>query len=134
MHLKILLPTEVFADKTGVVRIVAPTNDGSFGFLEHRLDCAAVLVPGILTWETKQEGVVFTALDGGVLIKTGADVNISVRRAIGGVNGGNDLKNLQDAVRTQFQTHDKEDRSIRDAVTKMEAGLFGRLMELQHER
>ena len=35
MNLKILL---LFADKTGVSRIVAETSEGSFGLLPHRLD------------------------------------------------------------------------------------------------
>ena len=37
MHLKILLPTEVFADESDVRSIVAETSSGSFGLLEHRL-------------------------------------------------------------------------------------------------
>jgi F-type H+-transporting ATPase subunit epsilon len=31
MHLKVLLPFQVFAEKTGVTRIVAETREGSFG-------------------------------------------------------------------------------------------------------
>ena len=49
MHLKVLLPFQVFADKSGVSRIVAETGEGSFGLLPHRLDCVAALTPGILT-------------------------------------------------------------------------------------
>ena len=36
MHLKVLLPFRVFADKTHVTRIVAETREGSFGLLPHR--------------------------------------------------------------------------------------------------
>jgi len=53
IHLKILLPSEIFADKTGVQRLVAETPSGSFGFLPHRLDCVAALTPGILTYDTR---------------------------------------------------------------------------------
>ncbi len=49
MHLKVLLPFQVFAENTGVSRIVAETREGSFGLLPHRLDCVAALVPGILS-------------------------------------------------------------------------------------
>jgi F-type H+-transporting ATPase subunit epsilon len=38
MHLKVLLPFQIFAEKTGVSRIVAETCEGSFGLLPHRLD------------------------------------------------------------------------------------------------
>ena len=65
MNLKVLLPFQVFAEKTGVSRIVAETREGSFGLLPHRLDCVAALVPGILTYETGSEGEVFVAVDVG---------------------------------------------------------------------
>ncbi len=130
MHLKILLPSEIFADKPDVVRITANTSGGSLGLLEHRLDCVAALMPGIMTYETKQDGVVYLALDEGVLVKTGADVLVSVRQAI----GGEDLGKLRDAVKSTFLAIDKEERSVRDAVTKMEVGFIGRLAEFEHER
>ena len=130
MHLRILLPSEVFADKPDVVRITANTSAGSLGLLEHRLDCVAALVPGIMTYETKQDGVVYLALDEGVIVKTGADVLVSVRQAI----GGEDLGKLRDAVKSTFLALDKEERSVRDAVTKMEAGFIGRFAEFEHER
>ena len=88
MNLKILLPFKIFAEKTGVLRIVAETREGSFGLLPHRLDCVAALAPGILVFETEAEGEVCMAVDEGVLVKTGADVLVSVRNAIGGMDLG----------------------------------------------
>jgi F-type H+-transporting ATPase subunit epsilon len=61
MNLKILLPFRVFAEKTGVLRIVAGTRVGSFGLLPYRLDCVAALAPGILVFETEAEGEVCMA-------------------------------------------------------------------------
>ena len=46
MNLKVLLPFQIFAEKTGVSRIVAETREGSFGLLPHRLDCVAALDAG----------------------------------------------------------------------------------------
>ena len=86
MHLKVLLPFQIFAEQAGVTRIVAETLEGSFGLLPHRLDCVAALVPGILIYQTESGGEVLVAVDEGVLVKTGADVLVSVRRAIGGTN------------------------------------------------
>ena len=100
MNLKVLLPFQIFAEKTGVSRIVAETREGSFGLLPHRLDCVAALAPGILTYETEADGEVFVAVDEGVLVKTGADVLVSVRRAM----GGTDLGQLRDAVEQEFLT------------------------------
>ena len=80
MNLKVLLPFQIFAEKTGVSRIVAETREGSFGLLPHRLDCVAALAPGILIYETEAEGEVYVAVDEGVLVKTGLDVLVSVRQ------------------------------------------------------
>ncbi len=129
MNLKILLPFRIFAEKTGVVRIVAATGQGSFGLLPHRLDCVAALVPGILTFETEAEGEVFVAVDEGVLVKAGADVLVSVRNAI----GGTDLGKLREAVEREFLNLDEQERSVRSVLAKLESGLIRRFAELHHE-
>jgi len=130
MHLKILLPTEIFADQTGVRSIVVETSGGSLGLLEHRLDCVAALTPGILTYEIQERHAVYLAVDEGVLVKTGADVLISVRHAI----GGTDLNQLHDEVKRRFLKLDREERMVRDVVAKMEGGFVGRFAEFQRER
>ena len=129
MNLKVLLPFEVFAEKTGVSRIVAETHDGSFGLLPHRLDCAAALAPGILTYETEADGEVFVAVDEGVLVKAGPDVLVSVRRAI----AGKDLGQLCEAVTKQFLTLDEHEKSVRTVMAKMETGFLRRLATFEHE-
>ena len=68
MHLKVLLPFQVFAEQANVTRIVAETREGSFGLLPHRLDCVAALVPGILIYQTESGGEVLVAVDEGVLV------------------------------------------------------------------
>ena len=98
MNLKILLPFQIFAEKTDVSRIVAETREGSFGLLPHRLDCVAALVPGILIYQVESGAEVLVAVDEGVLVKTGAEVLVSVRRAI----GGTDLGQLRAAVEKEF--------------------------------
>ena len=129
MHLKVLLPFQIFADKSGVSRIVAETREGSFGLLPHRLDCVAALVPGILTYQTESDGEVFVAVDEGVLVKTGPDVLVSVRRAI----AGTDLGQLHDAVKKEFLTLDERDQSARLVVAKLETGFLRHFATLQHE-
>jgi len=129
MHLKVLLPFQVFTEKTDVTRIVAETRAGSFGLLPHRLDCVAALVPGILIYQTESGGEVFVAVDQGMLVKTGPDVLVSVRRAI----GGTDLGQLHEAVEKEFLTLDENERSVRTAVAKLETGFLRRFATLQHE-
>ena len=108
MHLKVLLPFQVFADKTGVSRIVAEIREGSFGLLPHRLDCVAALAPGILIFETETEGEVCVAVDEGVLVKAGANVLVSVRNAI----GGTDLGQLRTAVEQEFMNLTEQEKSV----------------------
>ena len=129
MHLKVLLPFQVYAEKKEVTRIVAETREGSFGLLPHRLDCVAALVPGILIYQTVSGGEVLVAVDEGVLVKTGADVLVSVRRAI----GGTDLGQLHTAVEKEFLTLDENEQSVRTAVAKLETGFLRRFATLQHE-
>ena len=129
MHLKVLLPFQVFADKTGVTRIVAETRDGSFGLLEHRQDCVAALAPGILTYETEAVGEVFVAVDEGVIVKAGADVLVSVRRALAGAG----LDQLRAAVEREFLTLDAQEKSVRSVAAKMEVDLIRRMARLHDD-
>ena len=129
MHLKVLLPFGIFADKTGVSRIVAETRQGSFGLLPHRLDCVAAITPGILIYEDEAEGEVYVAVDEGVLIKTGLDVLVSVRNAI----SGTDLGQLHEAVEREFMHLNEREQSVRSVMAKMESGFVRRLAEFHHE-
>jgi F-type H+-transporting ATPase subunit epsilon len=130
MHLKILLPAEVFIDISGVSRIVAKTQSGSFGILPRRLDCVAPLSPGILVYEKDLDGEAYIAIDEGILIKSGESVLVSVRHAI----PGRDLDRLRAAVRQKFLDLDEQERSLRTALNKMESGLIRRMIVFQHEK
>ncbi|MBQ0728226.1 MAG: F0F1 ATP synthase subunit epsilon [Thalassolituus oleivorans] len=129
MHLKVLLPFEIFTEKNDVIRIVAETIEGSFGILPQRLDCVAVLEPGILTFETESEGEIFIAVDEGVLIKAGTEVLVSVRRAIKGA----DLKQLHRAVEEEFLNLDEETKEMRIAMAKLESGFIHKFAEFRHD-
>src|ERR1700722_7456893 len=98
MNLEVLLPYRIFTHCTCVSRVIAETSDGSLGILPNRLDFAAALVPGILTYTTPSEGTIYVAVDAGVLVKSGADVRVSVRRAI----ASTDLRALQTSVKREF--------------------------------
>ena len=130
MNLKILLPFQVYDQKTGVLRIVAESPEGSFGLLPQRLDCVAALVPGILVYETEANGEVFVAVDEGVLVKTGYDVLVSVRQAI----GGSDLAKLRQSVEQDFLTLDESERNVRSVMAKLESGFIQRFAGFQHDR
>lgn len=130
MNLEILLPFQIFAHASDVLRVIAETREGSFGLLPHRLDCVAALVPGILTYETRASGTAYVAVDKGVLVKAGAQVLVSVRRAISGA----DLGQLHEAVKREFLALDEQERDVRAAVARMEGGFMRRLAEFERER
>ncbi|OIR06587.1 ATP synthase epsilon chain [mine drainage metagenome] len=129
MNIKILLPFQIFAEKIGVLRIVAETHHGSFGILPNRLDCAAALSPGILTYETQAEGEIYVAIDEGVLVKTGQDVLISVRRAL----VGKDLSQLRHSVEQEFLTLNEQEKNVRIVMSKLEVGFLHRFASFRHE-
>lgn len=129
LNLKILLPFRVFAEKTGVKRVVAETKEGSFGILPNRLDCVATLAPGILTFETSDEGEVFIAVDEGILVKTGNEVLVSVRNAIGGV----DLSELHQAVEREFLATSEVEKDLRTTLAKLEVDFVRRFASLKKD-
>jgi F-type H+-transporting ATPase subunit epsilon len=128
MKLKILLPFRVFAEKVEVSRIVAETNNGSLGLLPQRLDFVAALVPGILTYETEDDGEVYVAVDEGVLVKKGRDVLVSVRNAV----SGEDLALLRQAVDRDFHNLAEQEQNVRSVLAKMESVFIRRFMGVQH--
>ena len=129
MHLKILLPFKVFTDKSEVLRIVATTHQGSFGLLPQRLDCVASLSAGIFVFETKAEGEAYIAVDEGMLVKTGSEVLVSVRNAIGGMS----LDKLHEAVEKEFLDLDEQEKKIRSVLVKLESGFINRFAKFKHE-
>lgn len=127
MHLKLLLPFQVFDERSDVKRLVAETKQGSFGFLPRRLDCVVALVPGILLYESASQGEVYIAVDEGILVKAGKDVFVSVRNAI----GGTDLGQLREAVEREFVNLDERERNVRSVLAKLESSFIRRFVELQ---
>ena len=127
MKLKLLLPSGIFADVSGVLRLVVETRGGSFGLLPQRLDCVAALDPGILIYETAADGEVFVAVDEGVLVKTGSQVMVSVRRAL----RGSDLGQLREAVEQEFLTLDEQEQEGRALMAMLESGFLRRFATFQ---
>jgi F-type H+-transporting ATPase subunit epsilon len=129
MQVKILLPFRVFAEKTGVLGLVAETEEGALGLLPNRRDCVAGLCPGILSLKTAVEHEEYIALDEGILVKSGDQVLISVRNAIGGV----DLSELHKAVEREFLHISEEEKSLRSTLAKLEVDFVRRFATLKKD-
>ncbi len=120
MSLKVLLPFKVFAEIKNVKRIVAETSEGSFGFLPQRLDCVAALTPGIFTYEREGEEEKYLAVNEGILVKTGLQVLVSVRNAIGDAP----LGKLKELVETDMKQQNEEQINMRSVMAKLERGFI----------
>jgi|SRR5690554_2310593 len=127
MHLKILLPYEIFADVKSVKRIVIETTAGSHGILPRRLDCIAALEAGILLYETEDEGEKYVAINEGILIKTNNEVMISVRNAIGDAP----LGELKKIVREEMIALGELEVDARTVMAKLETGFLQNLQKLR---
>jgi F-type H+-transporting ATPase subunit epsilon len=68
-------------------------------------------------------------VDEGVLVKTGPDVLVSVRRA----SGGPDLDQLRETVEREFLTLDDHEQSVRWVLAKMEGDLIRRIASLHND-
>jgi F-type H+-transporting ATPase subunit epsilon len=127
MQLRVLLPSGPFATIEDVTRVVVMTPGGAFGLLPHRLDCAAVLSPGLLSYSTATLAEVHLAVDAGVLVKTGARVLVCVRHAVAGA----DLGQLRRAVDHEMLQLSQQEQMSRRTLAHLEIGLVRRMVELQ---
>jgi F-type H+-transporting ATPase subunit epsilon len=130
VNLRILLPFQVYADVGNVCRIVAETEDGSYGILPRRLDCVMPLVPGILMYEAEDGAEAYVAVAEGVLVKSGPDVLVSVRNAV----AGGELSRLRDTVEHEFRAVDEESAVMKSALARVEGDLIQRLADLHYGR
>ena len=129
MTLKVLLPHKVFAEEQQVLRIVATTPQGAFGILPNRLDCVASLSAGILVVQVEGAEEIYLAVDEGVLVKTGANVRISVRNAMSGMG----LDELRIAVEEEFLQLDELQQKLRSVLSKMESGFIQKLAVVKQD-
>ena len=127
MHLKILLPYQVFADIPNVQKLVVETTGGSYGILPQRLDCTAALVPGILSYKTEKGEENYVAINEGILIKAGGDVLVSVRHAIGNAP----LGELRSLVEEEMMELDEIEINARSVMAKLETGFIRSFQKLR---
>ena len=127
MKLTVLLPFKILVEETPVLSIVVETRDGSFGLLPNRLDCVAALVPGILVYHTENGDENLLAVDEGILVKTGSDVSVSVRRAL----ASNDINQLHQQVEQEYQTLNEEQQTMHSIMAKLESGFLHRFARFE---
>ena len=120
MQLQVLLPSKVFARHEAVISIVLETPEGAYGLLPNRLDCVAILEPGILTYTLAGAQPAYIAVDEGVLVKVGKDVRVSVRNA----HANADLEQLKRTVKNEFLKLSDEELQVRAVLARLESGFM----------
>ena len=63
-----------------------------------------------------------------MLVKTGPDVSISVRRAMVGAN----LAQLRQAVEQEFSQLNAQEQDVRTVMAKLESGVLRQFASFQH--
>lgn len=128
MRLRLILPSgPTFDGEVG--KVVAEDCHGVFCLKPRALACIAVLVPGLLVYVSPDGTEHFVALDGGLLVKSGDVVTVTMPHAVTGVP----LGRLRDAVRESKRNQgDREARA--DLVQRrIEAGFRHRLAGLESD-
>lgn len=129
MRLIINIPYHVVIDDAAVLNIIAESPEGFFGILPHRRDCIAALVPGILSFESEGQPEQYVAIDEGVLIKTGFDVQVSVRNAVAGRN----LEDMKELVEQEYRNRSDQEQNVRLVLAKIENDFTRLFHEVHHE-
>lgn len=126
MRLRVLLPARVLVDEQ-VAKVTAESVSGSFTLLPRHVDVVAPLAQGLLTFADAQERTTVLAVDGGVLVKCGADVFVSTPDAVPGPT----LEDLEQSVDEVFRATVEEERAARVALTRIATDILDRLVELE---
>ena len=125
MRLRLLLPNRVEVDRR-VDRVSAEGLHGQFTVLPRHVDAVVTLVPGLLSFVADGEEA-FHAVDGGTLVKQGAEVLVATTEAV----AGPDLAELDRAVRRSLRLLAEEEERARNALVRIETDLVQRFVDFE---
>ncbi len=126
MTVTLRLPTRTLYEGSAK-RLFATAHNGAFGMLPNHTDFVTALVPSVLILTDDSDQELFFGIDEGMLVKTGHQVDIAIRRGV----KGDDLDTLNDTIQTAFVEVDEEERVARSALSRLEAGIVRRFGDLR---
>ena len=129
MRLKLLLPTEILLDLP-VSKVIAEAENGAFCLEPRHIDFVSALVPGLLSYVTKEGTEHFVGIDEGILVKCGREVRVSTRDAV----VGDDPAVLHAAILHRISELDEHERNARSVLARLEAGVAKQFLGLQKVR
>ena len=124
MKLKIITPLDIFY-VDDVSKIKAEGLEGNFSILPNHADYVSSITTSIFSFE-KDGKIEFFAVDSGVLIKYGENVDFSVRHAI----KGNDLENLKKQMEINFKEMEDEEKQTKTALASLEGNIAKLIQDL----
>lgn len=126
MTLKVTTP-EKLVFEGAVEKVVVDGVDGSRGLLPLHVDFVMPLKPGIMAC-TDEGGVEkFIAVNGGVLVKKGAEVTVASRHAV----MSDRLEDLPDVVLAFFAEAEQHVEAAQRAALRLETMLMREFLELK---
>ncbi len=125
MRLKVLTPTLIIVNQE-TTKVIAEAENGSFCLLPRHIDFLAALVPGILSFFTREGQEEFVAVDEGILVKVGQEVLVSTRNAV----RSSELGKLRETVIREFQVKDEREKKALAAGARLEADIVRKFMKL----
>lgn len=125
LQLRVLMPTRT-ALETVARKVAASGAHGAFCLLPHHVDFVAVLAVGLLAYVDTDGEEVFAAVDGGTLVKCGADVLISTPNALVGA----ELGELEPGLAQLDRARDERDSALQLALRRLEVDLLHQLIEM----
>lgn len=133
MRLRVIELAETVVDSATEAVSVEGVH-GSFTLLPHHIDYVASLTEGFLTYRTTASDPDdpstverYVAVDGGVLVKRGADVVVSTPNAV----ASDRLEELEESVEALFQSRTQHERDARAVLFRIETDVVQRMLELE---
>jgi len=123
LRLKVYAPSDIFLDRE-VKKVVAESPAGSFCILPRHIDYVTALTTGILSYLTPEDEEAFLALDEGVLVKQGNEVQVAAEWVIGG-----ELGELRRQIEHMMSDAGEREKKTRSSMARLEADFIRRFME-----
>ncbi len=126
MKLRVLTPTEVILEEE-VTHVTAEDVTGSLGIRPGHAALVTPLAVGIVIARAAAGGERYVAVNGGVMIVTGEEVEIVSRHAV----ASSDLAHLEGTVLEAFDKEEHDDRTNKVAFEKMRLNLMRRVLDVE---
>lgn len=124
MKIRVLTPTEVILEQE-VIHVTAEDPTGSLGIRPGHAPLVTPLVAGIVVARAPGGAEDYVAINGGVMIVTGDQVEIVSRQAV----AGRDLARLESTVLAEFDKEEQDGRTNKVAFEKMRLEFMRNVVE-----